>query len=131
MDLFTFISRMSPFGIIWVLGGFFSSLNRKVFKQTAETLIRRHRMRRLIWVCNVCPCSTKRIDLLIFISRMGPFAIIWVFVCFLLKLNRKVFKQTAETLIRRHRTRHLIWVCYVCLCSTIRTLSLYGLSMAN
>ena len=128
---------MSPLAIIWVLSGiflFFSNLNRKNFKQKAETLIRRHRTRRLIWVCNVCLCSTKRMDFLTSVSRMGPFAIIWVLggnFLFFSKLNRQFFKQKAETLIRRHRTRRLIWVCYVCLCSTKRTLSLYGLSMAN
>ena len=41
--------------------------------------------------------------------------------------NRSFCKQTVETLIRRHILWHLIWVCTVCLCSTKRTLGLYGL----
>ena len=129
MDLLTFISRMSPF----VIYGCY--LNRKVFKQIAGTLIRRHRTRRLIWVCNVCLCSTKRMDMLTFISKMSPFAIIWVsdsiLHFFFSNLNKKVFKQTMETLIRRRVPRRLIWVSVVCICSTKRTLSLYGLSMPN
>ena len=49
--------------LIWVLGGifhfFFSNLERKAFKQTAETLIRHRLTGRLIWVCNVFLCSTN------------------------------------------------------------------------
>ena len=38
----------------------FSSFKRKLCKQTVETLIRRRILRRLIWVCTICLCPTKR-----------------------------------------------------------------------
>ena len=42
--------------------------------------------------------------------------------------NRKLCKQTVETLIRRRIILwHLIWVCTICLCPTKRTLDIYGL----
>ena len=37
-----------------------SSFNRKLCKQTVETLIRRRILWRLIWVCTICLCPTKR-----------------------------------------------------------------------
>ena len=43
--------------------------------------------------------------------------------------NRKLCKQTVETLIRPRILWHLIWVCTVCLCPTKRTLGLYGLAL--
>ena len=52
----------------------------------------------------------------------------WYF-SFLFKCNRKVCKQTVETLIRRRILWCLIWVCTVCLCPTKRTLDIYGLKM--
>ena len=39
---------------------FYSNFNRTFCKQTVETLIRRHVMWRLTWVCTVCLCPTKR-----------------------------------------------------------------------
>ena len=39
---------------------FNSYFNRKFCKQTMDTLIRRRVLRRLIWVCTVCLCPTKR-----------------------------------------------------------------------
>ena len=41
--------------------------------------------------------------------------------------NRTFSKKTVETLIRRRVLQCLVWVCTVCLCSTKRTLGLYGL----
>ena len=38
---------------------FYSSFDRKLCKQTVESLIRRHILWRLIWVCTVCLCPTK------------------------------------------------------------------------
>ena len=44
-----------------LLGGiFYSSFNRKLCRQTVETLIRCHILWRLIWVCTICLCPTKR-----------------------------------------------------------------------
>ena len=48
--------------ILRVVGWNFSSLfksNRNFCWQTVETLIRRHVLWRLIWVCTVCLCPTK------------------------------------------------------------------------
>ena len=45
-----------------MLGGifhFYSSFNRKLCKQTVETLVRRRILWRLIWVCTICLCPTK------------------------------------------------------------------------
>ena len=50
--------------ILNVLGGtfhFYSNFHRTFCKQTVETLIRRHVMWRLVWVCTVCQCLTNRI----------------------------------------------------------------------
>ena len=52
----------------------------------------------------------------------------FVFFIFIKKSNRTFCNQTVETLIRRRRTRRLIWVFTVCLCPTKSTLSLNGLS---
>ena len=38
---------------------FYSSFNRKLCKQTVETLIRRRILWRLIWVCAICLCPIK------------------------------------------------------------------------
>ena len=57
------INRRSLLQILGVLGGIFhlySNFHRKFCKQTVETLIRRHVLRCLIWVCTVCICPTKR-----------------------------------------------------------------------
>ena len=59
----TTISRTSPFPVLGVSGGifhFYSNFNRIFCKQKLETLIRQYFLRRLIWVCTVCPCPTKR-----------------------------------------------------------------------
>ena len=45
------------------LGGtfhFYSNFDRTFCKQTVEILIRRRFLRRLVWVCTVCLCPTKR-----------------------------------------------------------------------
>ena len=39
---------------------FYSLSNRIFCKQTVETLIKRRVLWRLIWVCTVCICPTKR-----------------------------------------------------------------------
>ena len=63
MDFHTLISRTSPFPILRVLGGvfhFYSNSNRTLCEHTVETLIRRRVLWRLIWVCTVCLCPTKK-----------------------------------------------------------------------
>ena len=72
VTLITHLSRMdfpipinwtSPFPILGVLGPvfqFYQNFDRIFCKQTVETLIRRRVMRRLVWVCTVCLCPTKR-----------------------------------------------------------------------
>ena len=52
----------------------------------------------------------------------------WYFQ-FYSNLNRTICKQTMKTLIRRGILWRLILVCTVCLCSTKRTLDLYGLRL--
>ena len=63
MGFHTIINWTSPFSIKWLLGGvfyFYSNLNRTtIFKETVETLIRRRKTPRLIWVCTVCGCPLK------------------------------------------------------------------------
>ena len=57
------ISRMSLFQILGVLGGifhFYSNANETFCLQTVMTLIRHGILWRLIWVCAVCLCPTKR-----------------------------------------------------------------------
>ena len=57
------IGRTSLFQILGVFGGifhFYSNSNRTFCEQTVETLIRLHAVRRLISVCAVCLCPTKR-----------------------------------------------------------------------
>ena len=39
---------------------FYSNFNRTFCKQTVETLIRRRVLWRLVWICIVCLCPTKR-----------------------------------------------------------------------
>ena len=59
------ISRTSRFLILGVLGGifhFYSNSYRTFCEQTVETLIRCRVLRRLIWVCAVCLCPTKKED---------------------------------------------------------------------
>ena len=49
--------------VLRVVGWYFhfnSNDSRTLCKQTVETLVRRCVLRRLIWVCNVCLCPTKR-----------------------------------------------------------------------
>ena len=63
MDSPTLIRRTNPFTNLGVLGGIlclFSNSNRTLCKQILDTMIRRRLVRRLIWVCNVCLCPTKR-----------------------------------------------------------------------
>ena len=63
IECHTVIIWTSPFPFKGMLGGnfpFYSNFNRIFCKQTVETLIRRRFLRRLIWVCTVCLCPTKR-----------------------------------------------------------------------
>ena len=63
MDLPTLISRMSLLPILGMLGSifhFYSYFNRTFWKQTVETQIRRRVLRRLIWVCTYCLCTSKK-----------------------------------------------------------------------
>ena len=49
--------------VLRLLGGifhFYSNFVRTFWKQTVETLVRRRVLRRLIWVCTVCLCPTKK-----------------------------------------------------------------------
>ena len=60
----TLINWTSPFPILWLLGGifhFYLNFQRNFCKQTVENLIRRRILRRLIWFCTVCRCSTKKL----------------------------------------------------------------------
>ena len=59
----TLISWTSPFPFYGLFGGifhFYLNFNRTFFKQTVDTLVRRHIMWRLNWVCTACLCPTKR-----------------------------------------------------------------------
>ena len=47
------------FSVLRVVG-FYSNFNRTFCRQIVETLIRRCILQRLIWVCNVSLCPTKR-----------------------------------------------------------------------
>ena len=52
-----------PISVLRVVGSIFhlnSNFVRTFSKQTVEILIRRRVLRRLIWVCTVCLCPTKR-----------------------------------------------------------------------
>ena len=52
-----------PFPVQGLLGGnfrFYSKFERQFCRQTVETLIRRSVLLRLIWVCTICTCPTKR-----------------------------------------------------------------------
>ena len=64
MDFPISINWKSSFPVLGLLAGgifhFIQILMETICKQTAETLIRRHPMWRLIWVCAVCLCPTKR-----------------------------------------------------------------------
>ena len=49
--------------VLRVIGGiihFYSNRNRTFCKRIVETLIRRRVLRRLVWVCTICLCPTKR-----------------------------------------------------------------------
>ena len=48
--------------VLRLLGGIshFYDFNKAFYKQKVETHIRRRILRRLIWVCTVCLCPTKR-----------------------------------------------------------------------
>ena len=63
MELTTLTNWVSLFLFKGLLGGsfhFYSHFNRIFCMQTVKTLIRRHVLWRLIWVCTVCLCPTKR-----------------------------------------------------------------------
>ena len=65
MEFLTPIIRKSPspFPVLWAPGGifyFYSNFNGIFCKQIVETLVRRRVLWRLIWVCTVCLCPTKR-----------------------------------------------------------------------
>ena len=111
MNLPTLISWMSPFPILGMLGSIFifsPNLDRVFCKQTVKTLIRRHVLWRLIWVCNVSLCPTKRTLGLygltigsVYFRFIGCWVVLFIFI------------------------QRLIWVCTLCLCPTNRTLCLY------
>ena len=51
---------------------FIANFNRTLCKQKVETLIRRHVLWRLIWVCTVCLCTTSLKDTsLIWVKKTG------------------------------------------------------------
>ena len=53
--------RSFPFkGLLCFIFYFYSNLNRTFSKQMVETLIRHHMLQRLVWVCIICLCATKR-----------------------------------------------------------------------
>ena len=59
----TLIKWTSPLPIVRLLGvifHFYSNFKRIICRQTVENLIQRHIMWRLIWICSVCLCPTKR-----------------------------------------------------------------------
>ena len=59
----TFITCMSPYPILGLLGGifhFYSNFDRTFCKQTVENLIRCHFLWCLNWFCTICRCPTKR-----------------------------------------------------------------------
>ena len=63
MEFPTIIHLSGPYPLYGLMGGifhFYSNFNRTFCKQTVETLIRHSVMRRLMWVCIVCLCPTKR-----------------------------------------------------------------------
>ena len=63
MDFLTVFSWTSPFpfeGLLGCIFHFHSIFNRTVCQQTVQTLIRRRVLRRLVWVCTICLCPTKR-----------------------------------------------------------------------
>ena len=51
---------------------FYSNLERTIYKQTVETLIRHRVLRRLIWVCTVCLFTTKRTLVIIWVKCRTP-----------------------------------------------------------
>ena len=54
-------ASLFPFqGLLSGILHFYSNSNRTFCKQTAETLIRRRVLWRLIWVCTDCICPTNR-----------------------------------------------------------------------
>ena len=63
---------------------FYSNLNRTSYKQTVESLIRRHILRRLIWVYTVCLCPTKRM--------LGLYGLMGNFPFFCCRLLTSFFK---------------------------------------
>ena len=51
----------------------YSNLDRTIYKQTVETLIRRRVLRCLIWICTVCLFTTKRTLGIIWVTRKTPY----------------------------------------------------------
>ena len=71
------IDRTSLFQIFGVLGGiihFYTNSNIILCKQIVETLIRRSVLGRLIWVCTVYICPTKRM--------LGLYGFEWYMIIF-------------------------------------------------
>ena len=63
MKLPTFVKWTSPFsspGLVGVVFHYYSNFNRAFFKQKVENLIRYCSLWRLILVCTICLCPTKR-----------------------------------------------------------------------
>ena len=59
--LYRKVESISNFmGVLVGIFHFYSKSHRIFCKQTVETLIRRRVMRRMVWVCIVCLCPTKR-----------------------------------------------------------------------
>ena len=72
----TVINWTCPFPFLGLLGGVFhcySNLDRAIYKQTVETLIRRLVLRHLIWVCTVRLFTTKRMLAIIWVKRKNPY----------------------------------------------------------
>ena len=70
LDQFISVLRVVMLGGILHLN---SNSDRTFCKQTVETLIRRRVLRRLIWVCTVCLCPTKRTLVLYGVNSIGHF----------------------------------------------------------
>ena len=57
---YLFGESISNFRCVGGIFLFYSNFDRTFYKQTVEILIKRRVSRRLIWVCTVCLCPSKR-----------------------------------------------------------------------
>ena len=104
----------------WVVFLFFIQILKGISftKKTVENLIRRRVLWRLVWFCTVCRCPTRRTLDFYGLSRIdfptiSNRAISFPFLgcCWVVSyLDRTIYKQTVETLIRHRFLRRLIWV---------------------